>query len=167
MHFSAGPAEMGKGEKYLLITLSFPHCPQLCPQGLSTIHSGCGYSQLGRETICDSLRQKRHFFADRKFYQSVNFVQNLGLDSCSCPEKPLRRKCPENRICDRANWRQKRRIGKKAGEKSKFYGTFLDFWRRKVLHPFPTGKPEAPAKNPNRKKFQKGVDFETKESYNV
>lgn len=158
---------MGKGEKYLLITLSFPHCPQLCPQGLSTIHSGCGYSQLGWETICDSLRQKRHFFADRKFYQSVNFVQNLGLDSCSCPEKPLRRKCPENRIRDRAKWRQKRRTWQKAGEKPKSCGSFRDFWRKKVLHLFSMGKPEAPVKNPNRKKFQKGVDFETKESYNV
>lgn len=146
---------MGKGEKYLLITLSFPHCPQLCPQGLSTIHSGCGYSQLGWETICDSLRQKRHFFADRKFYQSVNFVQNLGLDSCSCPENPLRRKCPFRRICDRANWRQKRRIRQKAGEKSKFHGIFLDFWRIKVLRPFPLGKPEVPVEKPKQKKISK------------
>ena len=158
---------MGKGEKYLLITLSFPHCPQLCPQGLSTIHSGCGYSQLGWETICDSLRQKRHFFADRKFYQCVNFVQNLGLDSCSCPEKSLRRNCPENRSVTGGSGRQKRRIWQKAGEKPKSCGSFRDFCRKKVLRLFPMGKPEAPAENPNRKKFQKGVDFETKESYNV
>lgn len=158
---------MGKGEKYLLITLSFPHCPQLCPQGLSTIHSGCGYSQLGWETICDSLRQKRHFFADRKFYQSVNFVQNLGLDSCSCPEKPLRRNCPFRRIRDRGKWAAEKKNPAESWGKIKILRIIPGFLKEKVLCLFLMGKPEAPAENQNRKKFQKGVDFETKESYNV
>ena len=32
-----------KKSKYLLITVSFPHCPQLCPQGFSTNRAACGY----------------------------------------------------------------------------------------------------------------------------
>lgn len=155
MHFSAGAAEMGKGEKYLLITLSFPHCPQLCPQGLSTIHSGCGYSQLGWETICDSLRQKRHFFADRKFYQSVNFVQNLGLDSCSCPEKPLRRKCPENRICDRGKWAAEQKNLAESWGKFKILWDISGFLTDKSFAPVSSGEAGSPGGKPKQKKISK------------
>ena len=155
MHFSAGPAEMGKGEKYLLITLSFPHCPQLCPQGLSTIHSGCGYSQLGWETICDSLRQKRHFFADRKFYQSVNFVQNLGLDSCSCPEKPLRRNCPFRRICDRGKWAAEKKNPAESWGKIKILWDISGFLTDKSFAPVSYGEAGSPGGKPKQKKISK------------
>ena len=146
---------MGKGEKYLLITLSFPHCPQLCPQGLSTIHSGCGYSQLGWETICDSLRQKRHFFADRKFYQSVNFVQNLGLDSCSCPEKPLRRNCPFRRIRDRGKWAAEKKNPAESWGKIKILWDISGFLTDKSFAPVSSGEAGSPGGKPKQKKISK------------
>ena len=146
---------MGKGEKYLLITLSFPHCPQLCPQGLSTIHSGCGYSQLGWETICDSLRQKRHFFADRKFYQSVNFVQNLGLDSCSCPGKSLRRNCPGNRIRDRAKWAAEKKNLEESWGKPKILRIIPGFLKDKSFVSISSGEAGSPGGKPKQKKISK------------
>ena len=40
--------------KYLLITRSFPHCPQFFPQGFSTMASPCEYP------LPDLHKKKRH-----------------------------------------------------------------------------------------------------------
>ena len=57
----------GKGAKYLLITQSFPHSPQLFPQELSTGELDCGYSFLVHIKQADRLRPFSHFFAGGGF----------------------------------------------------------------------------------------------------
>ena len=62
---------------------------------------------------------------------------------------------------------RKEELERKLGKNQNSMGHFWIFEGKKFCTRFLLGKPEAPAENPNRKKFQKGVDFETKESYNV
>lgn len=76
-----------KGAKYLLITLSFPHFPQIFPQEFSTGAVNCGYSFLVHIKICDGFRAVSHFFAGRVFYHGGFFVQKFGLDKQGPKEK--------------------------------------------------------------------------------
>jgi len=69
-----------KRAKYLLITHSFPHSPQLFPQELSTGNADCGYSFLVHIIIPGRIRRKSYFFDHCGFYHGQNFVQKIGLD---------------------------------------------------------------------------------------
>jgi hypothetical protein len=69
-----------KGPKYLLITRSFPHSPQVFPQGFSTGGGNCGYADLIDIKSGDCFRQNLHFFGAVIFHHSLFFVQKMGLD---------------------------------------------------------------------------------------
>ena len=77
LHNSCPQRKMGK---YLLITRSFPHSPQIFPQGLSTSGSGCGQILLVHINAFDSLRGFSYFFAAVAFYHREIFVQKNTLD---------------------------------------------------------------------------------------
>ena len=81
-------AVFSKRAKYLLITHSFPHSPQLFPQELSTGNADCGYSFLVHIIIPGRIRRKSYFFDHCVFYHGQNFVQKIGLDREKPP--PLR-----------------------------------------------------------------------------
>ena len=66
-----------KEAEYLLKTLSFPHSPQVFPQGFSTGGVNCGYSILVHIKRNDTVRAVSHFFADCVFCHGSNFVQKL------------------------------------------------------------------------------------------
>ena len=68
------------GEKYLLITRSFPHSPQAFPQGFSTGKPSCGYSLFVHIKQSTRILEKSYFFWMVDFYQGKIFVQKLGLD---------------------------------------------------------------------------------------
>ena len=69
-----------KTVKYLLITHSFPHCPQVFPQELSTGKPRCGYSFLVHIKRRGSRMGSAHFLADSIFFSRF-FVQKFGLDT--------------------------------------------------------------------------------------
>jgi hypothetical protein len=70
----------GRTAEYLLKTHSFPHCPQVFPQGLSTAGPGVWKRMWIYIKIPDRLRQHSHFFVGRVFYHSFFFVQKITLD---------------------------------------------------------------------------------------
>ena len=69
---------MGKEWKYLLITQSFPHFPQIFPQRFSTGKGGCGYAIVIYIKRYDEMLQNSYFFDSRGFYHSHFFVHNFG-----------------------------------------------------------------------------------------
>ena len=77
--------------KYLLKTQSFPHSPQVFPQGFSTAGSGLWNGTGIYIKIADSLRPVSHFFAGRVFHNRIFFVQKNTLDK---PFSPLLRHSP-------------------------------------------------------------------------
>ena len=77
-----------KTAKYLLITQSFPHSPQVFPQEFSTGWKRCGYSLLVHIKRALESEGFSHFFESGVFYYSLIFVQKLGLD------RPARAGCP-------------------------------------------------------------------------
>jgi len=80
--YAESPQAGGKRKetKYLLITHSFPHSPQVFPQEFSTGKKDCGYSLLVHIIRCDAIRENSHFFAGGGFHHGAVFVQKLGLD---------------------------------------------------------------------------------------
>jgi len=72
--------EIFKTPKYLLITQSFPHSPQVFPQEFSTGWSSCEYSFLVHIKWPVITGKFPHFFEGGVFYYSLIFVQKLGLD---------------------------------------------------------------------------------------
>jgi len=75
---TAGPR--GKQRKYLLITWSFPHFPQVCPQGFSTEADCWGYALWIYITGKRGCSQIAHFLDCRNFYHGGIFVQKIILD---------------------------------------------------------------------------------------
>ena len=75
-----------KTGKYLLITHSFPHSPQIFPQELSTGRKCCGYSFLVHIKLTGTPGGMRTFFADSIFHHGEIFVQKFGLDKIMEPE---------------------------------------------------------------------------------
>ncbi len=80
MHRIGEEGRLWKEQKYLLINHSFPHYPQVFPQGLSTAGRGCGYTA----GIYIKLRRAEegfiHFLCRGYFHNSKIFVKNFGLD---------------------------------------------------------------------------------------
>ena len=74
-------ARIFKTPKYLLITGSFPHSPQVFPQEFSTAVPGCGYSFLVHIKRTGSFTEFPHFFEGGGFYYGGFFVQKFGLDT--------------------------------------------------------------------------------------
>ena len=71
---------MWRKTKYLLKTHSFPHCPQVFPQGFSTAGEGVWKSGPIYIKNKDTVRRTSHFFAVGVFYHNIFFVQKIGLD---------------------------------------------------------------------------------------
>jgi len=69
-----------KQSKYLLKTKSFPHSPQLSPQGFSTARGALWRKLRINIKIPDIFRPTSHFFGGRVFYHNKFFVQKFGLD---------------------------------------------------------------------------------------
>ena len=80
MHPGRGVESISKQPQYLLITWSFPHSPQVSPQGWITVEMCWGYTQgiyiIGKR-LC---LQIAHFFGCRNFYHGEIFVQKFLLD---------------------------------------------------------------------------------------
>ena len=69
--------QMGNGGKFLLKTLTFPHCPQIFPQpGTETRFRFLVYIKF-----FDPLRQITHFFAVRVFHNAGFKEKKFGLDN--------------------------------------------------------------------------------------
>ena len=83
-----------KTAKYLLITRSFPHSPQVFPQEFSTGRKACGCSQMVHIIRRRGFIRTAYFFEDGVFYYGRIFVQKFGLDKgvrreeCGVKESP-------------------------------------------------------------------------------
>ena len=61
--------------------MSFPHSPQVFPQGFSTGAEVCGYSFLVHIKRTVGFPEKAIFLGMVDFHQGIFFVQKLGLDT--------------------------------------------------------------------------------------
>lgn len=80
MRFFHRRTELWKEEEYLLITQSFPHSPQVSPQELSTVSTGCGYAKKVHIKGFDLLRGISHFWGTVDFAMGKIFVRISHLD---------------------------------------------------------------------------------------